>query len=111
MNMIVAIDFTASNGSPKQATSLHYLNSTVPNQYQAAILAIGEILMNYDSDKRIPSFGFGGKVKGQTSHCFALSGNLQEVEAIGVPHLMTMYRNALINVELSGPTYFGQLIE
>jgi hypothetical protein len=107
MNMIVAIDFTASNGSPKQPTSLHYFNPTVPNQYQAAILAIGEILMNYDSDKRIPAFGFGGKVKGQTSHCFALSGNAQEIEALGVQHLIAMYKSALSSIELSGPTYFG----
>jgi len=87
--MIVAIDFTASNGSPKQATSLHYFNPTTPNQYQLAIASISQILMNYDTDKRIPAFGFGGKVKiqgqgGQVSHCFALSGNPQDVEAVGV---------------------------
>lgn len=78
--MIVAIDFTGSNGSPKQPTSLHYINPTAPNQYQLAIASISQILMNYDTDKRIPAFGFGGKVKipgqvAQTSHCFILSGN------------------------------------
>lgn len=84
LNMFVAIDFTASNGNPKQPTSLHYFNPTAPNQYQTAILSIGDILMNYDSDKRIPAFGFGGKIKipgmlPQVSHCFALSGNPNEV--------------------------------
>lgn len=83
--MIVAIDFTGSNGSPKYANSLHYMNPTAPNQYQMAIAAITQILMNYDSDKRIPAFGFGAKTNfgGQglspVSHCFVLSGNPQEV--------------------------------
>jgi len=77
--MIVAIDFTGSNGHPKYPTSLHYMNPTAPNQYQIAIQSIGQILMNYDSDKRIPAFGFGGKINfgghSEVSHCFALSGN------------------------------------
>jgi hypothetical protein len=33
------------------------------------------------------------------------------VEACGVEHLMQMYQKAILNVDLSGPTYFGQLIE
>ena len=113
--MIVAIDFTGSNGIPTYPTSLHYLNPTMPNQYQIAIASIAQILMNYDTDKRIPAFGFGAKTKfngvsAPVSHCFVLSGNMNEVEACGVEHLMVMYRNALKFVELSGPTYFGPLV-
>ena len=101
--MIVAIDFTGSNGSPKYPTSLHYMNPTAPNQYQMAIAAITNILMSYDSDKRIPAFGFGAKTNfsgslSPVSHCFVLSGNPQEVEACGVEHLMTMYQKALTHV-------------
>jgi hypothetical protein len=40
LNMIVAIDFTGSNGHPKYPNSLHYMNPTAPNQYQVAIHAI-----------------------------------------------------------------------
>ena len=114
--MIVAIDFTGSNGSPKYPNSLHFMNPTAPNQYQLAIAAITQILMSYDSDKRIPAFGFGAKTNfngtlSPTSHCFVLSGNPQEVEACGVEHLMMMYQKALTSVELSGPTYFGPLLE
>jgi hypothetical protein len=80
LNMMVAIDFTGSNGHPKYPNSLHYMNPNAPNQYQLAIHAIAGILMNYDSDKRIPAFGFGattnfGGIKMPVSHCFALSGN------------------------------------
>jgi hypothetical protein len=80
--MIVAIDFTGSNGDPKLANSLHYQNPNAPNQYQIAIAAISQILMNYDSDKRIPAFGFGANTNFHgkqmpVSHCFVLSGNPQ----------------------------------
>ena len=62
LNMIIAVDFTASNGSPLQPSSLHYMDPNGPNQYQKAITAVAQILLNYDSDKRIPAFGFGGKI-------------------------------------------------
>ena len=48
MNFTVAIDFTASNGNPSQPSSLHYMNPYQPNQYAAAIQAVGEIIQDYD---------------------------------------------------------------
>jgi len=82
LNMIVAIDFTGSNGLPKFPNSLHYMNLNAPNQYQSAILSIAGILLNYDSDKRIPALGFGAKTNFNNvpsqgvSHCFPLGGNM-----------------------------------
>ncbi|CAM6006454.1 unnamed protein product [Sphagnum balticum] len=87
------------------------------NHYQQAIVAIGSILLNYDSDKRIPAFGFGAKTRffdqrsNVVSHCFPLSGRPDMIEAVGLEGLMGMYANALPNVELSGPTYFGPIIK
>lgn len=63
LNLIVAIDFTGSNGSPTANTSLHYINPNSLNHYQTALKQIGDILLNYDSDKSIPCFGFGAKPK------------------------------------------------
>jgi hypothetical protein len=40
LNMMVAIDFTGSNGHPNNASSLHYMNPNAPNQYQQAIHSI-----------------------------------------------------------------------
>lgn len=37
LNMVIAIDFTGSNGTPTQPTSLHYMDKTKLNQYQMAI--------------------------------------------------------------------------
>lgn len=41
LNMMIAIDFTASNGDPKTKTSLHHMSSQKKNHYQTAIEAIG----------------------------------------------------------------------
>ena len=61
INLTVAVDFTASNGPVQYADSLHYMDPTgKPNQYQSALTNIGSILENYDTDKKIPAFGFGG---------------------------------------------------
>jgi hypothetical protein len=52
-----------------------------PNQYQIVLDAVSKILLNYDSDKKIPAFGFGAKPhfpflnSSIVSHCFPLSGN------------------------------------
>jgi len=55
----VAVDFTASNKTPTDPTSNHYVSQS-PNQYQMALSTVGNILLNYDSDRRVTAFGFGG---------------------------------------------------
>ena len=118
LNLSVAVDFTASNGIPSSQSSLHFLNQYGGlNFYQQAIMSIGNILLNYDSDKKIPAFGFGAKLRfpnmssPQTSHCFPLSGNPADIEAFGIEGLMQMYMNSLTHVDLSGPTYFGPILQ
>mmetsp|Transcript_24516 Transcript_24516/g.21688 ORF Transcript_24516/g.21688 Transcript_24516/m.21688 type:complete len:186 (-) Transcript_24516:650-1207(-) len=49
--LMTAIDFTASNGSPSESTSLHYCYGSQLNQYQKALKAVSDILLNYDYDK------------------------------------------------------------
>ena len=72
--MMAAIDFTGSNGIPKHPTSLHYMSPNGPNQYEKALMSISQILLCYDSDKKIPAYGFGAKLpNNQVSHCFPLS--------------------------------------
>jgi len=110
INMVVAVDFTASNGPPTSTGSLHSLG-VYPNQYEAAIAAVGNILQPYDSDGRIAAYGFGGVFRGSTSHSFPLNGITDDPEVQGVPGLLQAYRAALQNVPLSGPTYFAPLLD
>lgn len=37
-----------------------YMANVNNNEYMQAIKAVGEILQYYDSDKAIPTYGFGG---------------------------------------------------
>ena len=48
INFTVAIDFTASNGDPKEPSSLHYINPSAPNEYTKALVAVGEVCQDYD---------------------------------------------------------------
>lgn len=116
LNLIAAIDFTGSNGSPSSPSSLHYINPHKPNQYQITLRAVADILLNYDFDKLVPAFGFGAKphfpnlYQNVANHCFPLSGDVGAIDARGLPHLEQLYYNALKSVELAGPTYFAPLL-
>jgi hypothetical protein len=111
INLIVAVDFTASNVNPMSPNSLHFLNPNGYNQYQAALHSVGEILLSYDSDKKVPMYGYGAKIYGQVSHCFPMSMNPNDPEVYGLQGMMTAYANTLRSVELSGPTLFAQVIQ
>jgi len=43
INLIVAIDFTGSNGDPRTPKSLHYINGRRENDYQRAIRSVGKM--------------------------------------------------------------------
>lgn len=45
----VGIDFTASNGNPRDPSSLHYINPMGTNEYLSAIWAVGQIIQDYDT--------------------------------------------------------------
>jgi len=44
----VGIDFTASNGNPREPSSLHFMNPSQPNSYMKAIQAVGSVIQDYD---------------------------------------------------------------
>jgi len=111
-NLIVAVDFTGSNGDPRDKDSLHYCGSS-PNQYERAMRTVGNILLSYDHDKKVPLYGFGtsSTVKGQDRHCFALNGNPEDPEVYGVEGMIDTYRKAVVFYDLGGPTYCSPVIE
>lgn len=114
--LVVAIDFTKSNGSIHDPKSLHHLDpsSRKENEYIEAIKAIGEILLYYDSDKMITVLGFGAKVpplKTKACHCFSLTGNIYRPEVFGIEGILQAYRKTLAQVEFSGPTHFAEIVK
>mmetsp|Transcript_40624 Transcript_40624/g.61901 ORF Transcript_40624/g.61901 Transcript_40624/m.61901 type:complete len:247 (-) Transcript_40624:590-1330(-) len=108
----VAIDFTLSNGDVTNPHSLHYWNEQ-SNQYLQTIRSVGQVLENYDSDKKYPLYGFGGRYPGgmQVSHCFALNGDCYDPEVKGVEGIVKAYKNSLSHCPLYGPTHFSGVLE
>ena len=110
LNLITAIDYTASNRDPRDPRSLHYLLDGRLNQYESCIWAVGSVVCPYDSDQLFPVYGFGGKVNGQLSHCFPLTFNPQNPNVQGLEGILGAYKSSLPMVQLSGPTLFAPVI-
>eukprot|EP00048_Salpingoeca_helianthica_P008067 m.118150 g.118150 ORF g.118150 m.118150 type:complete len:559 (-) comp14504_c2_seq4:66-1742(-) len=112
LGVVVAVDFTGSNGLPKEPSSLHYVDPSGHglNQYQSVILSVGNILSCYDTDQQFPAFGFGGTFEGRTSHCFPLNGHTAAPDCKGVTGIMEAYSHAIKSYVLAGPTYLGPII-
>jgi len=111
LNLTVSIDFTGSNGDPKSPSSLHYINPAgQPNQYQDAISQVGQVIIEYDTDRMVPSFGFGALVNGKHSDCFPLSLNQSNVELKSWEGVLQAYTQCVKAVTLNGPTNFAPTI-
>ncbi|CAG9322955.1 unnamed protein product [Blepharisma stoltei] len=110
ISLNIAIDFTSSNGDPRNPNSLHYSDPYGYNHYESALFGISEILLNYDSDQLIPIYGFGGEIDGEVNHCFPLTFDAGNPSVQGLDGIMNAYKNALSQIVLSGPTLFGPIV-
>lgn len=114
ISFTVAIDFTASNGSPADRRSLHYVDPTGRelNDYAKAMSGIGRVLEFYDTDKLFPAFGFGGKLSPDqpANHCFPINFDEDQPELQGMDGVLQTYYQSLRRVQLSGPTLFQGVI-
>lgn len=111
INLAISIDFTGSNGDPRQSSSLHYMDPVSPNQYVRAIMSVGDILLQYDSDKMVAAFGFGARLPdGNISHYFNLSLDPSRAFLPGIQGVLDEYGKCLTQVRLSGPTNFAPSI-
>jgi len=114
ISFMVGIDFTKSNGNPKEEDSLHSIRKK-PNLYEMAIDYCCSTVANYDNDQLFPVFGYGAivdKKSNVVSHCFPL--NMTEDPNIHtVAGILNTYRNVIENqnITLYGPTYFAPIIK
>ncbi|XP_043937782.1 copine-7 [Protopterus annectens] len=112
IHFTVAIDFTASNGDPRNSCSLHYINPYQPNEYLKALISVGEICQDYDSDKRFSALGFGARIPPnyEVSHDFAINFNPDDDECEGIQGVVESYQNCLPKIQLYGPTNVAPII-
>ena len=109
IGLTVAIDFTESNGNPNYPNSLHFIHPNIPNQYERAITAFGNIIGYYDYDQLFPCFGFGGIINNVPMELFNL--NFQQDPNIKyIDGIIEAYHNAINYVQLSSPTLFAPII-
>mmetsp|Transcript_12868 Transcript_12868/g.29036 ORF Transcript_12868/g.29036 Transcript_12868/m.29036 type:complete len:357 (+) Transcript_12868:1008-2078(+) len=111
LNVMVAIDFTGSNGDPRKEGTLHYLHRGQPqvrNDYEKAIASILSILGKYDSDQMYPVVGFGAKYEGVVRHCFQCG---PDPEVHGVEGVLNAYTKTFSSgLIMSGPTVFTEVV-
>ncbi|MBN3285758.1 CPNE2 protein, partial [Polyodon spathula] len=108
----VGIDFTASNGNPRDPSSLHHINPMGMNEYLAAIWAVGQIIQDYDTDKMFPALGFGAQLPPdwKVSHEFAINFDPTNPFCSGVEGIVQAYSACLPHVRFYGPTNFSPII-
>lgn len=113
LNIAFSIDFTGSNGPPSDPRSLHFYNPTQPNNYLRAMLAVSNVVQEYDSDRQFPAFGFGAiaPFTQGTSHFFPLNGNAQNAYCNGMQQVVDTYAALLPTLRFSGPTNFAPTIQ
>ena len=112
INLDIAIDYTSSNGSPKDKSSLHYMKGKEPNNYENAIRSCEDIIAYYDYDQLFPVYGFGGIPDGkkEVSHCFNINFNENDPNIKSVDNIIKIYKESLEKVKLYGPTHFSPVI-
>lgn len=111
LNIAFSIDFTGSNLEARNPKSLHYYHPTQPNQYIQAMLAVSDVVQEYDSDKSFPAFGFGAIIPGshEANHFFHL--NLGPNPYLtGMQQIIDTYVQTLQQIRFYGPTNFAPTI-
>jgi len=115
MRLLLAIDFTGSNGHYLDYGTLHYRpKNTGTSQYMDAIAEVGRIVEVYNKDKIFASWGFGARVghENHTNHCFPLTLT-DNPNVKGTEGILRAYNQALDSQKLnfSGPTLFEHIIK
>lgn len=119
----LAIDFTNSTADPSDPSSLHFTKGgTIPSPYEKALQCVTRTLLQYDSDKKVPMWGFGGYhlnsvwdkgtyLLGTKSQSLFNMKIKEGVEACGVEDVLSTYRDVVSHVKLSSPTKFTPVFE
>uniref|UniRef100_A0A8K9URE0 Copine-4 n=1 Tax=Oncorhynchus mykiss TaxID=8022 RepID=A0A8K9URE0_ONCMY len=94
----VAIDFTASNGDPKNSCSLHYIHPYQPNEYLKALVAVC-LCVN------------STLTHSQVSHDFAVNFDEDNPECSGIQGVVEAYQGCLPKIQLYGPTNIAPIIQ
>lgn len=91
-------------------------SALIDNEYLRAIVSVGEIVFQYDSDSRVPVYGFGAIVPNSetkstvASHFFHVTLDPQEPCVQGIGGVVRAYKRCVPQLTFSGPTCFAPTI-
>ncbi|KAK9529560.1 hypothetical protein VZT92_013643 [Zoarces viviparus] len=111
INFTVGIDFTGSNGDPRSPNSLHYMSPDGLNQYLSALMSVGHVVQDYDTDKLFPVYGFGAKLPPDyqaTKHEFPLNPNNSYCK--GIEGIIEAYTEEMPQMIFSEPRNLSPII-
>ena len=114
INLSVAIDFSEGNGRMDDPDCLHYLKSgDAGNKYLQAIKSVVTIMQYYNTTKMIAAYGYGAQVvqNHETSHCFALNGDIFNPSVPGIEGLMRAYERCLKAVNFGENARFSEVVD
>ena len=74
-----------------------------------ALQSVSKICEDYDSDKLMPAYDFGGNIGGVTYHAFHLN-QAQNLTCFGKQGIIDAYFRSLGVVKIYGPTNFSPVI-
>lgn len=92
---------------------MHHFDPNKLNEYQKAITSVGNIIQDYDIEKKFIAMGFGAKIppNAEISYNFPLNLTNNNPYCIGVQGIMEAYKNCLFQVQLNGPTIVAPIIQ
>jgi hypothetical protein len=100
LDLMVAVDFSRSDGVSREDQR---------EEYEKAIVAIGDIVTRYDTDKMYPVWGFGKKFEGVVRHLFQV-GKSDKVS--GLSGILEAYKSTFeIGESVSEPVVFTQVMQ
>ena len=110
---VAAIDFTKSNIEYTSNKSLHYIQAKQPSNYEKVLYIASWILLKYDTERKMPLFGFGARINGtnETSHCFPVSLQNDDIKATGIENACSLYKQVLPNITFSGPKLLAPVLK
>ncbi|CAG9461118.1 unnamed protein product [Pedinophyceae sp. YPF-701] len=109
-NLIIAIDYTASNTMQGMKTfgkpNLHDQGNP-PNPYKQAISALAQTLSPFDEDQLIPVYGFGdARTHDNAVFHFNPGGRMCH----GLEEILTRYSQLTPQLKFAGPTSFAPAV-
>ncbi|KAG7347644.1 copine family protein [Nitzschia inconspicua] len=111
LDLMVAIDFTSSNGDPRRPGTLHEQSAEHLNDYEETMVAVAGAMVDFC--KSISVYGFGAKYGGTTRHIFQCNAcPIINPREDGVNGILRAYKSVFeTDLIMSGPTVYDQVLQ